>query len=385
MDNFEFYNPVKINFGKETIAQLATEVPQGSKVLIVYGGGSIKKNGVYEQVKSALKSFEVLEFGGIEANPTYETCMKAVEVIKQKGINFIVAVGGGSVIDGTKFIAAAAKFSGEPWDILEKWAPVTEAIPYGTVLTLPATGSEMNMGSVISKKETQDKLFFKSPLVYPRFSILDPEVTYSLPERQVANGVIDAFVHTMEQYLTYPAQAPIQDGFSEVILKTLIEDGPKALSSPKDYDVRATVMWSATMALNGLIGVGVPQDWATHMIGHELTALYGLDHAVTLAIILPVVMDYKKEQKREKILRYAKEVLGITKGNNDQIVDEAIAKTREFFESMGVKTRLSQYEGISKTDIPRLVEKLEEHGRLQLGEHLDIDLEDSRSILEKAF
>lgn len=276
MENFSFYNPVKILFGKGQIANIAQEIPANAKILITYGGGSIKSNGVYDQVKTALAGRNFLEFGGIEANPHLETLLKAVELIRSQGIDFLLAVGGGSVLDGTKFIAAAVPFEGDPWDILAKQAPVKAALPIGTVLTLPATGSEMNTNSVVTKWETQEKLFFASPLVFPKFSVLDPETTFSLPPRQIGNGIVDAFTHVMEQYLTYPANAPLQDRWAESILQTLIEEGPKTLANPDDYASRANVVWSATLALNGLIGAGVPQDWTTHMIGHELTALHGL-------------------------------------------------------------------------------------------------------------
>jgi NADP-dependent alcohol dehydrogenase len=350
-------------------------------VLIVYGGGSAKRNGTLDEVTKALGERNVHYFGGVEPNPTYETLMKAVEVVKREHINFLLAVGGGSVIDGTKFIAAAALFEGEPWNILlEMGANVKAALPFGTVLTLPATGSEMNSGSVITKKSENAKLFFGHPLVYPKFSILDPTKTYTLPPRQIANGVVDAYVHIIEQYLTYPVNAAVQDRFAEGLLLTLIDQGPKALAEPENYDVRANIMFTATMALNGLIGVGVPQDWATHMIGHEITALHGLDHAQTLAIVLPSVMQVKQQQKREKLLQYAARVWQLTEGSEQEIIDQVIAKTREFFESLGVKTHLSDY-GIDEKAIPALVKQLEKHGRVALGEHQDIDLATSEQIL----
>ena len=276
-------------------------------MLLAYGGGSIKNNGVYQQVCDALSDHQVVEFAGIEPNPSYETTMRAVELVKSEQVDFILAVGGGSVIDGCKFIAAAAKFDGEPWDILAKNAKVTDAVPLGVVLTLPATGSESNSFAVVSKLATKDKFAFGSPLVQPKFAILDPSVMASLPERQITNGIVDAFVHVMEQYLTYSVNAKVQDRFAEGILQTLIEEGPKMFAEP-DSDARANVMWSATMALNGLIGAGVPQDWSTHGIGHEITALYGLDHAQTLAIILPRMMWEMREEKQEKLLQYAKRI-----------------------------------------------------------------------------
>lgn len=371
MENFAFYNPVKILFGKGQIANIAKEIPAEAKILVTYGGGSIKSNGVYEQVKAALAGHRFLEFGGIEPNPHLETLLKAVELIRTEGINFLLAVGGGSVLDGTKFIAAAVDFEGDPWDILTKQAPVKSALPFGTVLTLPATGSEMNTNSVVTKWETQEKLFFASPLVFPKFSVLDPETTYSLPPRQIGNGIVDAFTHVVEQYLTYPVNAPLQDRWAESILQTLIEEGPKTLANPHDYASRANVVWSATLALNGLIGAGVPQDWTTHMIGHELTALHGLDHAQTLAVVLPSTLMVKRDRKREKLLQYADRVWGLVDGTEESRIDRAIQKTRDFFESVGVRTHLSDY-GVGLDVIPLISDRFEKRGFVALGEHQDV-------------
>jgi len=371
MENFAFYNPVKILFGKGQIAKIGGEIPADAKILVIYGGGSIKTNGVYEQVKAALDGRSFLEFGGIEANPHFETLLKAVELIRAEGINFLLAVGGGSVVDGTKFIAAAVNFEGDPWDILAKQAAVKSAVPFGAVLTLPATGSEMNTASVVTKWETKEKLFFSSPLVFPQFSVLDPETTYSLPIRQVSNGIVDAYTHVMEQYMTYPVNAPLQDRMAESILKTLIEEGPKVLADLHDYDARANVMWCATMALNGLIGVGVPQDWATHMIGHELTALHGIDHAQTLAIVLPNMLTVRRDRKREKLLQYADRVWGLVDGTEESRIDRAIAKTREFFEAVGVRTHLSDY-GVGLDVIPLITDRFEKRGFVALGENKDV-------------
>ncbi|WP_263772288.1 alcohol dehydrogenase [Propionivibrio soli] len=383
MENFTFYNPTRILFGAGRIADVAREVPAGARVLITYGGGSVVKTGTLDEVKAALSGFTVLEFGGIEPNPTYETLMKAVELARKEKVDFLLAVGGGSVIDGTKFIAGAIPFDGEPWDILAKRARITSAVPFGSVLTLPATGSEMNSGAVITKRATNDKLAFFSNLLYPRFSVLDPTKTYTLPARQVSNGVVDAFVHVVEQYLTYPADAKVQDRFAEGLLLTLIEEGPKALREPENYAVRANLMWTATLALNGLIGVGVPTDWATHMLGHEITALHGLDHAQTLAIVLPAMLQVRREEKQAKLLQYAERVWGLTQGDEKARIDEAIARTRQFFESVQVKTRLSDY-GIGKDAVPPLVAQLERHGMKALGEHQNLTLEGSRQVYELA-
>ncbi len=381
MENFSFINPVKIIFGKDTIKDLSQEIPADSKVLIIYGGGSIKSNGVYDQVVKALSSFEWFEYSGIEANPHYETCMKVVSYINEKKINYLLAVGGGSVVDATKFIAAAACFEGnDPWDILSKRAKINKALPFGVVLTLSATGSEMNAGAVITKVATQDKLAFGSAYTYPKFSILDPEVTYSLPPRQVSNGVADAFVHVIEQYLTYPVHATIQDKFAESILTTLVTEGPKALETPKDYDVRANLMWASTWALNGWIGCGVPEDWATHQIGHELTALYGLDHAQTLAIVLPGVMTILKEQKAEKILQLGQQVFGIYNNlSREERLDNTIKAVENFFEEIQIKTHLSDY-GLNKESIDKVCSKLQGRG-WTLGEKSNITPEIVREIL----
>ncbi|MGL6041459.1 MAG: iron-containing alcohol dehydrogenase, partial [Deefgea sp.] len=309
MTNFEFFNPTKIVFGTETVAKLDQLVPATARVMILLGGESARKNGTLAEVRAALGAREVHEFNGIEPNPTYETLMQAVEIIRAEKLDFLLAVGGGSVIDGTKFIAAAVPFVGEPWDILTTFGQtMTSALPFGTVLTLPATGSEMNHGAVITQKATQTKLPFMNPLVFPLFSILDPSKTFTLPTRQIANGVVDAFVHTVEQYLTYPANGMVQDRYAEGLLNILIEIGPKVLANPQDYDLRANLMWAATQALNGLIGAGVPQDWSTHMIGHELTALFDIDHARTLAIVLPANLALRSDSKREKLLQYADRV-----------------------------------------------------------------------------
>lgn len=383
MFNFSYQNPTRIVFGEGQISQLATLVPKGSKILLTYGGGSIKHNGVYQQVMQALDGFEVVEFSGIEPNPSFETLLKAVDIVKTQGINYLLPVGGGSVIDGTKFIAAAALYQGDPWDILAKRAPISAALPLGCVLTLPATGTESNGNSVVTRYSTQQKLSFASPLVYPQFAVLDPTVTYSLPPKQVANGVVDAFVHVMEQYMTYPVNAAVQDRFAEGLLLTLLEQGPLALKDPHNYDVRANVMWAATMALNGLIGQGVPQDWATHMIGHELTALYGLDHAQTLAIVLPALLQQQRSQKREKLIQYGKRVFNLQHTDEERLIDETIAHTRAFFEQMGVPTRLADY-GVTSEAVDAVLAKLEHHKMLKLGEHGDITLEVSRKILTAA-
>lgn len=381
MENFVYHYPTRIVFGKGSIAQLSELVPAEAKTLITYGGGSIKKNGVYDQVTTALKGRRTLEFGGIEPNPHYETCMKAVELIRKEKCDYLLAVGGGSVIDATKFIAAAVRYQGkDPWDMMTDWSKVpAEPLPFGCVLTLPATGSEMNGGSVITRAATQDKLFFVTRQTMPQFSILDPETTYTLPPRQVANGIVDAFVHVMEQYLTYPVNAPLQDRQAEAVLLTLIAEGPKALKSPQDYNVRANVMWCATQALNGVIACGVPQDWSTHMIGHELTALYGVDHAQSLATVLPGTMQHERARKRAKLLQYAARVWQLHDGDEDARIDQAIAKTEAFFQSLGVPTRLANYK-IPSEAAAIVAARIADRG-MRLGEHQDIGKKEVEEIL----
>jgi len=381
MYNFEYQNPVKIIFGKGEIKKVGANIPKGARILLTYGGGSIFKNTVYDQVKASIEGFDVIEFGGIEPNPHYETLMKAVEVVKKENITYLLSVGGGSVLDGTKFIAAAALFAnGDPWQILSKQAPVLDALPIGAVLTLPATGSEMNGNSVVTRVETKEKLAFASLKVMPVFSILDPEVIFSLPEKQVANGIVDAFVHVIEQYLTFPVNAPIQDRFAESILRTLIEEGPKVLANRTDYDAAANFMWSATMALNGLIGVGVPQDWATHMVGHELTAYHGIDHAQTLAIVLPGIMHIKRDQKKDKILQLGERVWGVLDGTDDERINETIQKTVEFFESVGIQTKLPDYSVTAET-IDIICTRFLKRG-YKVGEKGNIGPDEIRMILE---
>lgn len=380
MYNFTYHNPVKIVFGKGEIAKLATLLPKDAKIMMTYGGGSIKKNGVYDQVKKALAGFNVIEFGGIEPNPRYETLVKAVELGKREGVNFLLPVGGGSVIDGTKLISVALLIDNDPWDVLIGKVKIEKAVPIGAVLTLPATGTEMNGNSVISKESTKEKYGFGSPLVMPKFSILDPEVCYTLPKIQVANGIVDTFVHIMEQYLTFPVQAMVQDQYAESLLKILIEVAPKVLANQQNYDYCANYMWASTMALNGLIGTGVAQDWSTHQIGHELTALHGIDHAQTLAIVLPGVMNIKRESKRAKLEQYAYRVWGIAAGTSDERINEAIDRTVAFFESTGIKTRLSEY-GVGKQTIDTIVSRFESRGTV-MGEGQDTTPAVVKMILE---
>jgi len=384
MLKFDFYNPTRIVFGKDRLKELNKLIAADAKVLVLYGGGSVTKYGTLDKVRQALDGRQIVEFGGIEPNPRYSTLMRAVEVVRREGVDFLLAVGGGSVMDGTKFVTLAAAYDGNAEDLLHfgfKPVPVTTARPIGTVVTLPATGSEMNSGGVISHQGGKYPVF--SPLAFPRFSILDPTLTFTLPPTQVANGVIDTFIHTVEQYVTIPAEGRFQDRTAEGILRTLIEIGKTTIDHPTDFDARANLMWCATNALNGLIGAGVPQDWTTHMIGHELTAMFGIDHAKTLAILQPAVWTVRKEQKRAKLLQYAERVWDLTTGEETGRIDQAIANTRGFFEGLGVPTRLGAY-GVSADKIDDLINALEMHGMTRLGETGEVTLEVSRAILKEA-
>ena len=386
MLNFNFYNPTHIVFGKDRLAELSTLIPANAKVLITYGGGSIKRFGTFDKITEALKGFEILEFGGIEPNPQLETCIKAAKFVKENEVDFILAVGGGSVIDATKYISIAAKYEGDDYASLIKGgfnpAPVADAVPFATVLTLPATGSEMNCFSVIS--DETGKYGWLSPLVYPKFSVLDPTLTYTLPKKQVANGIVDTFIHVVEQYITYPVDARFQDRAAEGILQTLIEIGEATINNPEDYETRANFMWCATMALNGLIGSGVPQDWSTHMIGHEFTDKFGIDHGRTLAIVLPSLLRERKDKKEAKLLQYAERVWKLTEGSTDEKIEAAIVKTEEFFNSLEVPTRISDY-GIKQEEAKDILKQLEAHGMTALSETGDLTLDVAEKILEKAY
>ena len=385
MLNFDFHNPTHIAFGEGRVADLDRLVPAQARVLILVGGASAEKNGTLAEVRQALGARTHATFSGIEPNPSYETALRAVQQVREGSFDFLLAVGGGSVIDAVKFIAAAVHIEGDPWSILEKRGRnIARAMPFGAVLTLPATGSEMNNGSVITHRAKGAKLPFSSAHCFPRFAVLDPTKTYTLPPQQLANGVVDAFVHTTEQYLTYPVNALVQDRFAEGILQTLVEVGPRILAAPQPvYADRANMMWTATLALNGLIGAGVPQDWATHMIGHELTALHGIDHARTLAIVLPALLNERRVAKRAKLLQYGERVWGITTGTDDERITAAIERTRDFFESMGIATRLSGY-GLGGDTVTAVVAQLEAHGMVTLGEQREITPAVSRRILEAA-
>ncbi|MFZ6042617.1 iron-containing alcohol dehydrogenase [Vibrio natriegens] len=379
--NFSYVNPTKIYFGQNQIASIKEAIPADQKVLVIYGGGSIKKNGVYDQVADALQGHEWLEFSGVEPNPTKETLDKAVEIVKAQNVDFILAVGGGSVIDGSKYVAAASKYDGDGWDILIGQHQVEEALPLAAILTLPATGSESNMGAVITKAETQDKLPFMSPAVQPKFAVLDPDVMKTLPERQLINGIVDAWVHVCEQYLTLPTGAMVQDGYAETLLKTLKALGEQ-FAERDDDKWRANLMWSANQALNGLIGSGVPHDWATHMIGHELTAVWGVDHARSLAIIQPSLLRNQMKFKRAKLEQMGRNVFALEA--SDDLAERTVQLIEDFYHQLGVATKLENYGDDRQQAIDTVIEQLEKHGMTALGENQAIDLATSREILDLA-
>jgi NADP-dependent alcohol dehydrogenase len=388
MLNFELYNPTHYIFGKGQIEKLPTHVPNGAKVLLAYGGGSIFKNGIYDQVKLALTGYNIIEFGGIEPNPRFETLMKAVEIIRKEKITFILAVGGGSVIDGVKFLSGAVNYEGDEVEILKKkvlFRDISKVIPFGVVLTLPATGSEMNSGAVVTIEATQEKLTLGGSALFPKFSICDPTVIASLPKRQIQNGVVDAFTHVMEQYLTYNHDALLQDRISEGILQTLVEIGPDVVENPTDYKLASNFMWCCTMALNGLIQKGVPSDWATHMIGHELTALYEIDHARTLAVIAPSLYKVMFDTKKEKLAQYGVRIFNITGNSIEEKAEKAIAKTVEFLHTMGMQTKLSDYTLDYDKSAAFIVKRFEERKWLALGEKQNITLEKVKEIVEMSY
>lgn len=379
MNNFTFHNPTRLIFGKGTIKELTTAIPACHRIMVTFGGGSVKQNGVYNQVIKALEGRDFIEFWGIEPNPTIETLRKAIALGKENKVDFLLAVGGGSVLDGTKLISAGLNYDGDAWDIVLKGA-FFQTVPMGTVLTLPATGSEMNSGAVISRKETNEKYPFYSN--YPVFSILDPETTFTLPDHQIACGIADTFVHVMEQYMTTPDQSRLMDRWAEGILSTLVEIAPEIRENKNNYQRMADFMLAATMGLNGFIAMGVTQDWATHMIGHELTALHGLTHGATLAIVFPGTLRVMRRQKQDKIIQYGERIWGITSGTIDERIDRTIQKTESFFRSLGLSTRLSEVNIGSETiqEIERRF--IERH--VAFGENQNIDAKTVRAILESA-
>jgi NADP-dependent alcohol dehydrogenase len=388
MNNFEITTPTTIVFGKDQLTRvsqlLKTQAVDG-KVIVLYGGGSIERSGFLDQLKAELKDLEIHFFKGIEANPEYTTLMKAVEYIREHQIGYMLAVGGGSVIDGAKFISGAVNYQGDPWDVLNQvpGAVFTSAIPFGCILTIPATGSESNSGAVISRSELKEKRTMGGPLFFPKFALLDPNFVATLPKRQIANGVIDAFTHTMEQYLTFKGENLLQERYAEGILSTLIEIGEKVLENPADYDLAANLMWCANQALNGVLRCGVTTDWATHMIGHELTALYGIDHAQSLAIIAPRLYEVKFESKKVKLAQYGKRVWNL-EGLDEQVARKAIAKTEEFFHKLNVKTRISEYTSDYHDTAQIIHDRFVQRGWLGLGENKDLTPKEAEYIVNQA-
>ena len=377
---FSYVNPTLIQFGQQQIAALTDLIAKDQKVLVVYGGGSIKKNGVYDEVAAALEGFDWVEFSGVGANPTIEVLDQAVKICKEQGIDFVLGVGGGSVIDGVKYIAASAVYDGEGWDIPTGKHTITSALPIGAVLTLPATGSESNQNSVVSKEATKQKLPFASPEVLPKFAIMDPDVMKTLPQRQLVNGLVDAWVHTCEQYLTFPEGALVQEGYAEALLKALKTLGDNFEN--QDDAWRANLMWAANQALNGLIGSGVSQDWATHMIGHELTAAYGVDHARSLAIVQPSLLRNQFTVKKAKLEQMGKNVFGLAQ--TDDLAEQTIQAIEAFYHSLDVATELTEHGDDKAAAIDNIIGKLEAHGMVALGENQAITLKESREILEQA-
>ncbi|OCR94261.1 iron-containing alcohol dehydrogenase [Campylobacter fetus] len=379
MNNFSFECPTKIVFGKDTIQNLSNLVPINLKILVIFGGGSVRKNGIYEQVKNALNKHNISEFWGIEPNPKLETCLKAVNLIKRESIDFLLSVGGGSVLDATKFIAAAAKFDGDPWDIVGKRAYFDKALPLGCVMSLPATGSEMNCVSVISNDNLKIKRSFRNELLYPKFSIIDPKTTFSLPLTQIQNGIVDTFVHILEQYATVDLNTSVQDGFCFSVLKTVIKNAKIAISDPQNYDARANLCWAATCALNGWCNVGCVQDWSSHAIGHELSAVYGLDHGLSLAIVTPRLLRYNLEFKKAKLAKMGREVFGL---NADElsVAKGCIDEIESFFKSTGIATTLAKL-SMDKNSVANLISERFKQRNLVAGEHGNIDYKAVKQIL----
>lgn len=380
--NFTFQSPTRIIFGKGAVGALKREIPDDKRILLLYGCSSLKKYGAYDSIKKALADRpEVYEFSGITSDPEYDYLLKCIDFIKSNKIDYILAAGGGSVIDAAKFAALAALYDGEPWNIVESFgACCKKALPLAVVVTLPASGSEVNRDAVISRASKKAKLPFGNPAVYPQFAILDPELTFSLPPEQTANGILDTFVHVLEQYLTYPVNAKLQDRFAESILTTLIEDGPVVMKEPDNYEARSNLMLSSSMAMNGFLRAGVPMDWATHMISHEITSLFGIPHARALAIVIEPYLNHCKEKKFQKLLQYSKKVWNIVESDENKVVSLAIEKTIDFFRSLGFKTKLSDY-NLTNKDVEKIAKLLVSHRMVKLGENRDITPESLRCWL----
>ncbi len=379
---FEYENTTNIVFGEGQIAKLAALIDKKEKILITIGGGSVKKNGVLAQVEKALAGYDYDIFEGIESNPQFLTLMDAANLIKENGHSFILAVGGGSVVDGSKFIAAAARYNKdneENWQIIETFGQlITDAVPMGCILTLPATGSETNVAAVISYKEEGKKAPFFSPLVRPKFAILDPLTTLSLPKSQTVNGIADTYVHILEQYLVDREYSPVLDRAAEALLTVLVEEAPKLLQNPDDVKLRAEIMYCATLALNGQLSLGVNTDWSTHALGHELTAAYGIDHGASLSMILPTSLSLRKEEKAKKLATYAQRVHGI----KNATAEDGINAINEFFKQIGSPTKIPHE--LTNTDAEKLVFNLSAQNSLPIGENANIDNNLAKEIFLQA-
>ncbi|MBN8193515.1 iron-containing alcohol dehydrogenase [Bacillus sp. NTK074B] len=383
MNEFTFYNPTKLIFGKGQVEQLKELVPQyGKKVLVVYGGGSIKRNGLYDQVMSILKGIdsEVFELSGVEPNPRLSTVRRGVEIAKEKSIDFILAVGGGSVIDCTKAIAAGAKYDGDAWDLVTKKAFAKEALPFGTVLTLAATGSEMNAGSVITNWETNEKYGWGSPATFPQFSILDPENTFTVPKDHTIYGMVDMMSHVFEQYFNNATNTPLQDRMCESVLNTVIETAPKLINDLENYELRETILYSGTIALNGMLQMGYNGDWASHNIEHAVSAVYDIPHAGGLAILFPNWMKHNLKVNPSRFAQLAERVFNVDPAgkSEEEVALEGIDKLREFWSSLGAPTRLADYD-IDDSQIDLMADKAMVNG--EFGNFNKLNKEDVLAIL----
>jgi len=382
MENFTFWNPTKLIFGKGQLEQLKNEIPQyGKKVLLVYGGGSVKRSGLYDKVLSVLKEIEtdVFELPGVEPNPRLTTAQKGIEICKQEGIDFILAVGGGSVIDCTKLIAAGTKYDGAAWDLVTKKAFATEALPFGTVLTLAATGSEMNSGSVITNWETNEKYGWGSAVTFPKFSILDPVNTFTVPKNQTIYGIVDMMTHVLEHYFHLEENTEFQDRMCESLLITVMETAPKLLADLENYDYRATILYGGTMALNGILNMGYRGDWATHNLEHAVSAVYDIPHGGGLAILFPNWMKHNLTVKPERFLQLAVRVFGVDPSGKtaEQAGLEGIEKLREFWNSIGAPQRLAHYE-IDDSKLELMADKAMVYG--DFGNFKKLNREDTLAI-----
>ncbi len=384
LQNFVYHNPTKLIFGRDQLEHLKNELPQyGNRILFVYGGGSIKKIGLYDQVIGLLKEMNVhtFELSGVEPNPRLTTVYKGIDICKQNDIQFILAVGGGSVIDCAKAIAAGTKYDGDVWDLVTKKKEAEDALPIGVVLTLAATGSEMNSNSVITRWETNEKYVWKSPHVYPKFSILDPAYTIYVPKEQTVYGIVDMMSHVLEQYFHTPTNAPVQERMCEAVLQTIIETAPLLVEDLENYDLRETILFAGTIALNGTLSMGVQSDWGTHHIEHALSAVYDIPHGGGLAIIQPNWMKYVVDENVEKFKQLAIRVFDVDPTGKDEreIALEGIKKLRQFWTSIGAPERLSDYQ-IDDSNLELLADKVMDGG--EIGNFKKLNRDDVLEILK---